>query len=315
MPTSAARPAASTTVYPEVAAHPVPDRHGASLFTADPDLRALLPLYLPADLFNHLLPHLERMGALAGGVLDELANEADHAPPTLSHRTRTGLDAQRIHKHPSYVELERVAFSEFGWLPRRIAAACSAGTSRCPRREVRADLPVRAGRVRPVLPAVDDRFADAHAAQVRRSGAGRPLPAEPDHAGVRRPYQGAMFMTEQGAGSDVAATTTRAIRDGNAEGGWRLVGDKWFCSNPDAALAMVLARVEEADGSAVAGIKGVSLFLLPRTLADGSANHFRIIRLKDKLGTRSMASGEIRLEARTPTWLANWAVVSCRWPT
>jgi hypothetical protein len=190
MPTSAARPAASTTVYPEVAAHPVPDRHGASLFTADPDLRALLPLYLPADLFNHLLPHLERMGALAGGVLDELANEADHAPPTLSHRTRTGLDAQRIHKHPSYVELERVAFSEFG-----LAAASHRGgvlgwDKPMPRREVRADLPVRAGGIRPVLPAVDDRFADAHVAQVRRSGAGRPLPAEPDHAGVRRPLSG-----------------------------------------------------------------------------------------------------------------------------
>jgi hypothetical protein len=111
-----------------------------------------------------------------------------------------------------------------------------------------------------------------------------------------------MFMTEQGAGSDVAATATRAIRDDSVEGGWRLVGDKWFCSNPDAALAMVLARMEEPDGTATPGIKGVSLFLLPRTLADGSANHYRIIRLKDKLGTRSMASGEIRLEG-AHAWL------------
>lgn len=74
MPTSAARiPSASLTDAQDSSrdiAHPVPDRHGTSLFTADPDLRALLPLYLPADLFNHLLPHLERMGALAGGVLD-----------------------------------------------------------------------------------------------------------------------------------------------------------------------------------------------------------------------------------------------------
>ncbi|SOZ67929.1 hypothetical protein CBM2614_B30025 [Cupriavidus taiwanensis] len=46
------------------AVHPVPDRQGGSLLAADPDLRALLPLYLPPDLFNHLLPHLERMGAL-----------------------------------------------------------------------------------------------------------------------------------------------------------------------------------------------------------------------------------------------------------
>jgi len=99
-----------------------------------------------------------------------------------------------------------------------------------------------------------------------------------------------MFMTEQGAGSDVGATATRAIQD--ADGSWRLSGDKWFCSNPDAGLAMVLAR---PDGAAP-GTRGLTLFLLPRALPDGSPNHYRILRLKDKLGTRSMASGEIRLE-------------------
>ncbi|MCM3607549.1 acyl-CoA dehydrogenase family protein [Cupriavidus pauculus] len=304
MPTSAVRPAALQATSAAHAlhaappdAHPVPDRHGASLFTADPDLRALLPLYLPADLFNHLLPHLERMGALAGGVLDELANVADHAPPTLSQRTRSGLDAQRIHKHPAYVELERVAFAEFG-----LAAASHRGGV--------------LGWDKPMPPAA--KYALTYLFVQAEFGLCCPLSMTDsltrtlrkfgDPALVERflpnlttqvfddLYQGAMFMTEQGAGSDVAATATRAVRDDSAEGGWRLVGDKWFCSNPDAALAMVLARVEDADGTAVDGIKGVSLFLLPRTLADGSANHYRIIRLKDKLGTRSMASGEIRLE-------------------
>jgi alkylation response protein AidB-like acyl-CoA dehydrogenase len=104
--------------------------------------------------------------------------------------------------------------------------------------------------------------------------------------------QGAMFMTEQGAGSDIAATETLARPDPQQPQRWRLTGDKWFCSNPDAALAMVLARVE----GGAPGLKGVSLFLLPRDLDDGTHNHYRIIRLKDKLGTRSMASGEIRLE-------------------
>src|SRR5690606_6895556 len=101
---------------------------------------------------------------------------------------------------------------------------------------------------------------------------------------------GAMFMTEQDAGSDVGATATRAWQD--ADGNWRLDGDKWFCSNPDAGLAMVLARPDGAQP----GTRGLTLFLLPRELDDGTPNHFRILRLKDKLGTRSMASGEIRLE-------------------
>jgi alkylation response protein AidB-like acyl-CoA dehydrogenase len=101
--------------------------------------------------------------------------------------------------------------------------------------------------------------------------------------------QGAMFITEQKAGSDVGATETRAVRDGDA---WRLHGDKWFCSNADAALALVLARPEGAPP----GTRGLSLFLLPRTLPDGTPNSYAIQRLKEKLGTRGMPSGEIKLE-------------------
>src|SRR5581483_7477661 len=100
--------------------------------------------------------------------------------------------------------------------------------------------------------------------------------------------QGAMFMTEQGAGSDVGATATRAVREGDC---WRLYGDKWFCSNADADLALVLARPD----AGAPGTKGLSLFLLPKTV-DGKPNAYRILRLKEKLGTRDLPSGEIRLE-------------------
>ena len=72
-----------------------------------------------------------------------------------------------------------------------------------------------------------------------------------------------MFMTEQGAGSDVGATATVARRDG---AGWALWGDKWFCSNADADLALVLARPEGGGP----GTKSLSLFLLPRRLPDGA---------------------------------------------
>ena len=278
-------------------AHPVPDQQGVNLFASDPDLRALLPLYLPPDLFAHLLPHLDRMGAMAGGVLDTLAHTADQNKPTLSHRTRTGIDAQHIEKHPAYVELERVAFSEFGlaaashrggvlgWDKPMPAAAKYALTYLFVQAEFGLCCPLS---MTDSLTRTLRKFGDPGVVE-------RFLPNLTTQV-FEDLYQGAMFMTEQGAGSDVAATTTRAARDAQAEGGWRLSGDKWFCSNPDAALAMVLARVEDENGEAAPGIKGVSLFLLPRTLADGSANHYRIIRLKDKLGTRSMASGEIRLE-------------------
>ena len=291
--------------------HPVPDAHGTNLFDADTELQALLPLYLDADLHAHLLPHLQQLGGLAGGVLDSLALTADKNPPTLEHRSRSGLDAQRIVKHPAYVELERVAFSQYGLA----AMSHRAGVLGWPQ-----TLPPAAKYALTYL-FVQAEFGlccplsmtDSLTRTLRKFGAPELVQrhlAQLTTQDVDALCQGAMFMTEQGAGSDVAATTTRAEPlpasagepDGAPDGSYRLWGDKWFCSNPDAGLAMVLARI---DGAA-AGMLGVSLFLLPRTLADGSANALRILRLKDKLGTRSMASGEIRLEGAR-AWLVGEA--------
>ena len=280
--------------------HPIPDRHGTNLYDDDAELQALLPLYLPADLLAHLQPHLQRLGGQAGGALDSLALTADKHPPTLQHRSRTGLDAQRIDKHPAYVALERVAFADYGLA----AMSHRAGVL---------------GWHRPMPPAA--KYALSYLLVQAEFGLCCPLSMTDSLARTLRKFgdaalverhlqtlitqdfdalgQGAMFMTEQAAGSDVAATTTRAEPDGDH---YRLQGDKWFCSNPDAALAMVLARIDGAP----AGMAGVSLFLLPRTLADGSANALRILRLKDKLGSRSMASGEIRLEGAR-AWLVGQA--------
>ena len=91
----------------------VPDRHGGNLFEADPHMAALLRAYMPAAVATHLQPYLQRLGALAGGELDTLAGLADRHPPTLTHRTRSGVDQQRIEKHPAYVQMERLAFEEF----------------------------------------------------------------------------------------------------------------------------------------------------------------------------------------------------------
>ena len=93
-----------------------------------------------------------------------------------------------------------------------------------------------------------------------------------------------MAMTERQGGSDVRAniTTARPIGDG----GYAIDGDKWFCSAPMCDAFLVLAQ---APG-------GLSCFLLPRVLPDGTRNGFHIQRLKDKLGDRSNASGEIELD-------------------
>jgi alkylation response protein AidB-like acyl-CoA dehydrogenase len=102
-------------------------------------------------------------------------------------------------------------------------------------------------------------------------------------------WKGTQFITEKAGGSDVGALETVARRDGEA---WRLYGEKWFCSHADADVALLLARPEGAP----AGTRGLALFAMPWRTDDGRRNAYRIARLKDKLGTRSMASGEILLE-------------------
>jgi putative acyl-CoA dehydrogenase len=94
-----------------------------------------------------------------------------------------------------------------------------------------------------------------------------------------------MAMTEKQGGSDVRANTTVARDLG--DGSYELTGHKWFCSAPMCDAFLVLAQ---ADG-------GLSCFFLPRVLPDGTSNGFQIQRLKDKLGDRSNASGEIELDA------------------
>jgi acyl-CoA dehydrogenase len=274
----------------------IPDARGLNLYAVDPMAAALFALYLPADLFAHLAPHFERLGALAGGRLDELALVADKHPPTLSVRDRRGNDESRIEKHPAYVELERVAFCDLGlaalshrpgvlgWPAPMPPAAKYALTYLLVQAEFGLCCPVS--------------MTDSLARTLRKFGDPAlveqvlPYVTATDFDELR---QGAMFMTEQGAGSDVAGTATLAVNQG--DGRWAIHGDKWFCSNPDAGFAMLLARSEPQDTHP--GLRGVSLFLLPKTLPDGQHNHFRILRLKDKLGTRSMASGEIRLEGAT----------------
>jgi acyl-CoA dehydrogenase len=99
----------------------------------------------------------------------------------------------------------------------------------------------------------------------------------------------AMFLTEKAGGSDVGANETVAVRDD--DGGWRLHGEKWFASCPQSDLVLVMARPEGAP----LGPAGLGLFLMPRVLDDGTRNAILIHRLKNKFGTRAMASGEVGL--------------------
>jgi alkylation response protein AidB-like acyl-CoA dehydrogenase len=99
-----------------------------------------------------------------------------------------------------------------------------------------------------------------------------------------RAQRGAQFLTERHGGSDVGANRVEAVPDGEV---WRLHGEKWFCSVADADQFVVTARPRGAP----AGTRGIGCFLVPR-----EGGGFRIRRLKDKLGTRALATGEIEFD-------------------
>lgn len=270
--------------------HLAPDCAGLDFYAIDRGLQDLLGVYMPAALRQQLQPHFERMGQLAGGRLNELATVADKNPPVLHPRTRWGEDEDWIDYHPAYQEMEHIAFGDFQFH----AMSHRAGVLGCS-----APLPVIAkyafqylfvqsefGQMCPI--SVSDtsihlirKYASAELQQ-------KLLPRLLSD-NMETLWKGTQFMTEKTGGSDVGAVETVARQN---DGQWRLFGEKWFCSHTDADIALILARPEGAP----AGTKGLALFALPRRLEDGSRNTYRIVRLKDKLGTRSMASGELRLD-------------------
>jgi acyl-CoA dehydrogenase len=267
-----------------------PDTSGMNFYRADPALTDLLRIHLPDALFRHIEPHLDRLGALAGGHLDECARLADRHVPVLHQRDRFGRDAQWIEYHPAYRELERAAFGEFGihamslrkgilgWPQPYPVVAKHAFTFLFNQAEFGLGCPIN----------VTDGCGKLLAKFGSEALKARYLDGL-TQTDMSKLTQGGQFMTEKEGGSDVGKLTTTAVQEGDH---WRLSGEKWFCSNADAEVVMLLARPQ----GAVGGTRGVGLFLMPRRLDDGSPNHYRIVRLKDKLGTRSMASGEIKLE-------------------
>jgi len=268
----------------------MPDAAGLNFFDADPNLAFALALRLAKEDYQRALPLLREAGAVAGGELDRLARIAERNPPRLIQYNARGERVDEIEYHPAYHAMERIAYGRFGLAALSHRPAVRGWPHPAPHvfKYALSYLLIQSefGLFCPVnmtdsLARVLRRFADE--AVVRRFVPGLTA-TDPETL-----LQGAMFMTEKAGGSDVGATETTAIW---TDGGWRLSGEKWFCSNVSADLILTLARPHGAPQ----GTRGLGLFLVPRDLEDGTRNRYRINRLKDKLGTRDMASGEVTLD-------------------
>jgi putative acyl-CoA dehydrogenase len=260
-----------------------PPLAGVNFFTADASLSGL------SELAETDVKSLVTLGELAGSdAAADWGRLANANPPVLRTHDRFGHRVDEVEFHPAWHSLMTVAvenglhgtaWRDGGHLARaakfHVWAQVEAGHG-CPISMTYAIVPALrhtqelAARFEPLLASTSYDF------------------------GLRPPLSKAgllagMAMTEKQGGSDVRANTTRADPAGDH---YVLTGHKWFCSAPMCDLFLVLAQ---APG-------GLSCFLVPRVLPDGTRNPFLIQRLKDKLGNRSNASSEVEFD-RTAGWL------------
>ena len=221
------------------------------------------------DELRELEPRLRAFGEAVAAVIDPAVTEVERRPPSLAPGERVQFDAAYDRAGRAVWASGIVGAGAFeqasllyllthaGEGGHACPVACTGGLVRALRGEA--------------APELRDRFL--------------PPLLETDYDAAQR---GAQFLTERQGGSDVGANLVEATPDGDA---WRLHGEKWFCSVADADQFVVTARPHDAP----AGTRGIGCFLVPRQI-EGAPNGFRVRRLKDKLGTRALATGEIEFD-------------------
>ncbi|GAA3447615.1 acyl-CoA dehydrogenase family protein [Planomonospora venezuelensis] len=261
-----------------------PGAAGLNWYGSDPTLGFLLRRHLGAEGLEWAAPYLEDAGALMAGPISEHAEETDRNPPRLERYDRWGRDVSRIVMPPSFeaARSELVARSftrpEFAEEARAAGADPAVMAAAWHYLLYQADIGMGCalGTGGDMVVLMAERFAPEDVRErVREIFAAGMFSGE-----------AAQMFTERSGGSDLGALETTATPDGDA---WRLNGLKWFASNANGSAFVVLAKPE----GAADGVRGISPFLVLRERRDGSRNGIRIRRLKDKLGTRSVASAEV----------------------
>ncbi|MET7521956.1 acyl-CoA dehydrogenase family protein [Streptomyces sp. NBC_00121] len=266
----------------------VPPLVDYDVFAADRALTEAVERHLAPELLAGARDELGELGRSAGSAqVQRWGAQANEYPPKLRTHDRYGHRIDEVEFHPAWHRLLghavtaglTDAWGRPGGHVRRAAGFLvwtqPEGGHGCPLSMTHAAVP--ALRTDPVLAAEWEPRLTSWVYE----------------EGLRPPAQKAgvlfgMGMTEKQGGSDVRANTTRA-EPLSADGEYLLTGHKWFCSAPMSDGFLVLAQ---APG-------GLTCFLLPRVLPDGTRNAFAIQRLKDKLGNRSNASSEVEFDG---TW-------------
>ncbi|GAA2158080.1 acyl-CoA dehydrogenase family protein [Actinomadura napierensis] len=256
---------------------------GLNWYDCDPTLRFLMRRHL-GDGFGWAEPRLRELGALMGGPVNAWAEQTDRNPPRLEKYDRWGRDVSEVVMPASFEAARRELVATSFTRPGFIAEARANGVDPAPMAVAwsylldQADIGMACalGTGGDMVVGLTEMFApDDVKARVREIFAAGEFSGE-----------AAQLLTERSGGSDLGALESTAARDGDA---WRLNGLKWFASNANGSAFVVLAKSE----GGADGVRGIAPFLVLRERRDGTRNGVRVRRLKDKLGTRSVASAEI----------------------
>ncbi len=230
---------------------------------------------------------VHELGQLAGSEqAQEWGRLANAHPPVLRTHDRYGNRIDEVEYHPAYHELMAVAVGHgmhaLPWRDDRPGAHTARAARFYAWSQVEAGHGCPVSMTYAVVPALrHDPQLSARYEPLLAATAYDPGLRVPE---TKRGLTAGMSMTEKQGGSDVRANTTRAVPV--ADGSYLLTGHKWFTSAPMCDLFLVLAQ---APG-------GLTCFLLPRVLPDGTRNRMHLQRLKDKLGNRSNASSEVEYD-------------------
>ena len=257
-----------------------------NFYAAVPALAAMVELRMGERFTTELRERLDNFGrVVATGIEPAVAViECSHEFPRLRPYDELGRLIERVEFHPASDDAARLA-----WASGMLAAPLDyAGAFELAGHFFLLSHVGEGGQACPIVCTVGLRRAlEHHATTELQSRYLAGLTA----ADATTALRGSQFLTEVQGGSDVGANACVAVPDDDDSGAWRITGEKWFCSVADGDLFAVTARPV----GAAPGTKGLGCFVIPRSL-DGVPNGFRIRRLKDKLGTRGLASGEIDFE-------------------
>ncbi|MGH2760471.1 MAG: acyl-CoA dehydrogenase family protein [Actinomycetota bacterium] len=253
---------------------------GLNWYEIDPDLQDTVRRHVADEDLPAADKRLREVGALIGGPVAERAEMTDKNPPRLERFDRWGNEVNRVVHHPGALQTKRDLWESgrrHAGNGRAYAVVGSASGYLLDQAETGMGCAV--GMTGGVAGLVASYGSD----EVK--GYFMPHFTTENYDEL---WDGAMFLTERDGGSDLGgATKTRATHvDGDL---WVLNGFKWFCSNVDAQAIATLARPE----GAADGTGGIALFVVPRVRRDGSPNGVHVRRIKDKLGTRAVPTGEI----------------------